>query len=169
MVNGLTLVVWMFNCNGKEQNQKNKNEMLETFHQRMCLRGVVCWWRKWKDLEKLQIEDQHTTILASLKNTSYGYQFVWQYETPRRIASDAIEFQASKGWFDSFRACLHNIKLAGESVGANEEAVQEVFTKFVGITEEGVILNTSFLMLMWWDYFGKRYSTWQRLRYEHWV
>jgi hypothetical protein len=43
---------------------------------------------------------------------------------------------------------LHNVKLAGESVGANEEAVQEVFTKFVGIIEERAILNTSFLMLM---------------------
>jgi len=67
---------------------------------------------------------------------------------PRRIASDTPEFQASKVQFDSFKACLHNFKLAGESVGANEEAVPEVFTKFVGITEEGVILNTNFLMLM---------------------
>jgi hypothetical protein len=43
---------------------------------------------------------------------------------------------------------LHNVKLAGESVGADEEDAQEVFTKLVGIIEEGVILNTSFLMLM---------------------
>jgi len=41
---------------------------------------------------------------------------------------------------------LHNVKLAGESVGADEEAVQEVFTKLVGIIEEGVILNISFLI-----------------------
>jgi len=43
---------------------------------------------------------------------------------------------------------LHKVKLAVKSVGADEEDVQEVFTKFVGIIEEGVILNTIFLMLM---------------------
>lgn len=43
---------------------------------------------------------------------------------------------------------MYNVKLAGESVGADVEAVQEVFIKLVRIIEEGVILNTSFLMLM---------------------
>jgi len=70
------------------------------------------------------------------------------YGDKKHLGELPPEFQASKGWFDSFGACLHNVKLAGESVGANEEAVQEVFTKFVGIIEEGVILNTSFLMLI---------------------
>jgi len=39
-------------------------------------------------------------------------------------AADMPEFQASKGLFDRFksRASLHNVKLTGESVGANTDA-----------------------------------------------
>jgi hypothetical protein len=57
------------------------------------------------------------------------------------------------------KACLHNAKLTGESVSAYKEATEEVITNLAGITEEGVIPNTKFLMLMIEDYFGKRYCT----------
>jgi len=30
--------------------------MLETFHQKLYLRGVVCWWKKWEDLENYRLK-----------------------------------------------------------------------------------------------------------------
>jgi hypothetical protein len=54
---------------------------------------------------------------------------------------------------------LQNVKLTGESVSAYKEATQKVITKLDGITEEGVIPNTRFLILMRQDHFGKRHCT----------
>ena len=49
------------------------------------------------------------------------------------------EFQASKGLFERFKSrdSLHNVKLTGESAGANKEAAQEFVKTFSKIIEEG--------------------------------
>jgi hypothetical protein len=66
--------------------------------------------------------------------------------------ADTLEFQASKGWFDSFksRACIHNIKLAS----ADKEAVQGFVKPLSEITEEGgysacQIFNVKETVLFW--------------------
>lgn len=65
----------------------------------------------------------------------YGQQKI----TIRRKASGNSEFQASKGWFQRFKkkTCLHNVKLTGESAGA-----QKFTTKLAGIIEEEIIPDT---------------------------
>jgi len=55
------------------------------------------------------------------------------------VAADMPEFQAGKGLFERFKSrdSLHNIKLTGESFGANKEAAQEFVKTFSRIIEEG--------------------------------
>jgi hypothetical protein len=70
--------------------------------------------------------------------------------------ADTPEFQASKGWIARFksRACLHNIKLTGESASTDKGAAQEFAKTFPKITEEVVcsdcqIFNVDELGLFW--------------------
>jgi hypothetical protein len=65
------------------------------------------------------------------------YQYM-QQDSDAEEASKATPFSASRGWFDRFRkrACLHNVKLAGEAASADTDGAEKYKAVFKEMIEE---------------------------------